>query len=333
MSGLLWGGPQQEAALLQIAITGLSRGLGARELLYALDTEGRTAVCALSCDDGRERRLLHGSPQRLRDLCARPQSAQIACSVLHPDGTASIAVMDANASDLREVTEGDAQDRFPAWVPGGGARIVYQSSGLGRDAAGRPSGLGPSAVQLLDLDHGSLETLASEKGKDLVNPRLDAEGTLYYVRRPHAGGERASLPRMLLDALLFPFRLLYAVFQYLNFFSARYTGKPLTTAGGPKRQGVDARQMMVWSNLWRPGRPGPRSRRRACPAAGSWCACARASGRRRWPRACWPSTWARTARCSTPPAAPSTTWPRTAPISAWSATSGSRPSSPSRGSA
>ena len=226
MSGLLWGGAQQDASLLQIAITGLTRGLAANELLYALDTEGRTAVCALSCEDGRERRLLHGSPTRLRDLCARPQSSQIACAVLRPDGTASIALMDANASDLREVTEGDAQDRFPVWVPGEGARLVYQSSGLGRDAAGRPSGLGPAAVQLLDLDRGSLETLASEKGRDLANPRLDAAGTLYYIRRPHAGAERASAPRMLLDAVLFPFRLLYAVFQYLNFFSARYTGKP-----------------------------------------------------------------------------------------------------------
>jgi hypothetical protein len=54
---------------------------------------------------------------------------------------------------------------------------------------------------------------------------------------------------MLLDVVLLPFRLLYAVFQYLNFFTTRYTGKPLTTAGGPKRQGADMRQMMVWSNL------------------------------------------------------------------------------------
>ncbi|MFN8093553.1 MAG: hypothetical protein U0599_15305 [Vicinamibacteria bacterium] len=35
-------------------------------------------------------------------------------------------------------------------------------------------------------------------------------------------------------------RLLYAVFQYLSFFTARYTGRPLTTAGGPRRKGADA---------------------------------------------------------------------------------------------
>jgi hypothetical protein len=49
--------------------------------------------------------------------------------------------------------------------------------------------------------------------------------------------------------ILLPFRLLYAVFQYLSFFTARYTGRPLTTAGGPERTGADARRMMAWSNL------------------------------------------------------------------------------------
>lgn len=256
MSGLLWGAPQKDASTLRIAITGLSRGLGEGELLYALDTEGRTAVCALRCEDGVERRLLHGSPQLLRDLCARKGGGQIACSVHHPDGTASIAVMDANASDVREVTEGDAQDRFPSWAGGPGARLVYQSAGVGRVGEGRIGRLAPSEVHLLDLDRGALETLASEPGRDLMTPQLDADGTLYYIRRPHQGAQRASVPHMLLDLVLLPFRLLYAVFQYLNFFSARYTGKPLTTAGGPKRQGVDARQMMVWSNLIAAGDAG-----------------------------------------------------------------------------
>jgi len=249
MSGLLWGGPERDASLLRVAITSLSRGAAAGELLYAIDTEGRTALCLFRTGDASERRLLHGSPQRIRDLRAAPPGDRIACSVLHPDFTASIGLMSPDATDLREVTEGDAQDRFPSWVPGHAARLVYQSAGVGRDGAGRPSGLGPSEVHVLDLEQGSLETLAADPGHDLLCPQIAADGTLYCMRRPRPGGRAASLGGMLLDLVLLPARLLYAVFQYLNFFTARYTGKPLTTAGGPKRQGADMRQMMVWANL------------------------------------------------------------------------------------
>jgi hypothetical protein len=247
MGNLLWGAPERDP-VPRFAITSLTRGAGPGELLYTLDTEGRTAVCLFRAEDASERRLLHGSAQRIRDLRAAPGREHIACSVMHADGTASIAVMGLDATDLREVTEGDAQDRFPAWAPGGRTRLVYQSASLGRDKAGQVSALGPSEVHLLDLESGTLETLAAEPDRDFLGPQLDAEGNLYCVRRPHriAGGR--SFARALLDIVLIPARLLFAVFQYLNFFSTRYTGKPLTTAGA-RRKGADIRQMMVWSNL------------------------------------------------------------------------------------
>jgi hypothetical protein len=247
MGNLLWGMPARDAAL-RVAITSLTRGSRPGELLYALDTEGRTAVCLFRAEDASERRLLHGSAQRIRDLRAAPGREHIACSVQHADGTASIAVMGLDATDLREVTEGDVQDRFPAWAPGPGARLVYQSASLGRDAAGRPSAVGPSEVHRLDLESGALETLASEPGSDFVCPQMDAHGTLCCIRRPHHGAGGGSFFGALLAIVLVPARLLFAVFQYLNFFSARYTGKPLLTAGA-RQKGADMRQMMQWSNL------------------------------------------------------------------------------------
>ena len=251
MGHLLWGMPERDP-VLRFAITSLTRGARSGELLYTLDTEGRTAVCLFRAEDASERRLLHGSAQRIRDLRAAPGRDQIACSVLHADGTASIAVMGLDATDLREVTEGDAQDRFPAWAPGGGTRLVYQSASLGRDKSGQVSALGPCEVHRLDLESGALETLASEPDCDFLCPQLDAEGSLYCVRRPHRIVGHRSFLRAVLDVVLVPARLLFAVFQYLNFFSTRYTGKPLTTAGA-RTKGADIRQMMVWSNLMEAG--------------------------------------------------------------------------------
>ncbi len=54
------------------------------------------------------------------------------------------------------------------------------------------------------------------------------------------------------DVLLLPFRLIYAIFQFLNFFSsALFTGHKLTAAGGPKSKEMDVKQMMIWGNLVR----------------------------------------------------------------------------------
>jgi hypothetical protein len=42
-----------------------------------------------------------------------------------------------------------------------------------------------------------------------------------------------------------PFRLLHAVFHYLNFFSLVYSKKPLTTACGPDIKGDDLKSVMI----------------------------------------------------------------------------------------
>jgi hypothetical protein len=186
--GLLWGGAGADPNRLQVQVTDIAHGTPAGELLYAMLAEGRTAVCRLR-PDGVERRLLHGSERRLEDLALSPAGAELACSVAHPDGSASLAVMTADATDLAEVTEGEARDAAPSWAPTG-RRLVYESAGVGRDAQGRFAGLGPSTIHAIDLDQGAVEE-----------------------------------------------------------FTARYTGKPLTTAGGPRRAGADIRRMQQWSNL------------------------------------------------------------------------------------
>jgi hypothetical protein len=247
--GLLWGPSASDPQKLQIRITDVARGAVPGELLYALSAEGRSAVCRLSLEDGVERRLMHGSERHLADLAIAPGGAEVACSVAHPDGSASLAVMTSEATDLVEVTEGEVRDSAPSWAPGAGRRLVYASAGVGRDGQGRFAGLGPSAIHAIDLDRGDVEELASDPQRDLMRPLLAADGSLYFVSRPYAAVERPAAWSLALDLLLLPVRLLYAVFQYLSFFTARYTGRPLTTAGGPKRRGADARRMQVWSNL------------------------------------------------------------------------------------
>jgi hypothetical protein len=244
---LAWGRQPQAPGTVHSLYTGLSRGPRPGTLVYSLEVDRLGAVCQFDPATGTERRLMHGSERRLRDLCARADGPEITLSVLHPDGSGAIAVMSAEATDLRELTEGDSVDLGPAWADDGTPRIVYQSAGVGRDGAGRPAGFGPFEIHALDLRQGEVTTLAAESGADLVQPRLAPGGALYYLRRPH-GALRGTFLHWLRDALLFVPRLFFALFQYLNFFAARYTGKPLTTAGGPERK-TDLKRLLQWANL------------------------------------------------------------------------------------
>jgi hypothetical protein len=51
------------------------------------------------------------------------------------------------------------------------------------------------------------------------------------------------------DTVLLPFRLLYAVFQFLNHFSMWFTGNRLNTPAGSPRRDLELRKMMIWGNM------------------------------------------------------------------------------------
>ena len=249
MRGMLWPAQESDPAEFRIAITSVTRGRTEGELLYSLETDEISGVFAVNAE-GVEQRLFHTADFRVRGIAVHPDGGAIAVSVFHHNMTANIAVLNVEGADFSEASEGDSVDLAPRWAPGPRRRLVFQSAGLGRDAAGRFSGLGPFTVQQLDLDSGELECLAEEPESDLLGPQVTADGTLYYIRRPYASTRVAFDPwSVVKDTALFPFRMSYAIFQFFNFFSMRYTGRPLSTSRGAAQRAPDLKQMMVWGNL------------------------------------------------------------------------------------
>jgi hypothetical protein len=248
MTGALWPAQGRDPGEFRIAITSIANGREAGELLYSLETEDVSGIFRVD-GNGVEQRLFHTADFRVRHIALDP-SGSIAASIFRNNFTANLVVMQVEGSDFSEVTDGDSFDIAPRWVPGPRRRLVFQSAGLGRDGAGRIGGLGPFAVQQIDLDSGEMECLAEESGHDLLGPQRTEQGTLYYIRRPHASTQRKVSPASALqDTVLFPFRMAFAIFQFFNFFSMRYTGKPLATSKGALQRQPDLKQMMVWGNL------------------------------------------------------------------------------------
>jgi len=243
---LLWAGEPRDEDIAPVSITSITRGEKESHVLYALTGEVN-GLFAFDPETKIERRIIHGLEHDYNDLAFSREHNLVACTVQKRDGSSSVATMRPDLSEYTEVTEGDSIDEMASWVPGERA-IVFCSSGIARDRKGMIIAIAPAVVHKLDLDSGAMSVLAEEPNFALVSPRVTTEGDLLYIRRPHVK-PKASFWRANLDFLLFPARLLVALMQYLNFFSTKYSGKPLTTAGNARKKGVDMRQMMVWENL------------------------------------------------------------------------------------
>jgi len=246
---VLWGKAATPGGPAPVLVTSLSRGVAPKQMVYSLASGSLCALCEADDLGAEERRLWNDNRRRIEHIHACPSTGNVAFSVRHENGTANIGVMVRGEPGFGEVTEGDSLDTAPRWVPGEHRRIVYQSAGIGRNREGHFLALGPFAVQMVNVDSAKMETLIEDPQADFLSPQISADGVLHYIRRPHNEHARVKPLRALKDTLLLPFRVLYAMFQFLNFFSMRYTGKKLNTPAGTPRRELDLKQMMIWGNL------------------------------------------------------------------------------------
>ena len=250
-SNFLWnlsGGAALDPGARKINFGGVV-STGPDELLYTLETDATCGLFTFNTTQNDERRLVHRKDFRAIDLARHLVGGQIACSITKPDGTAHLGVMDSGGGRLREVTEGDAVDQAPSWVPNEKETLIYQSAGLARNQHGIAYAIGPYAIFKLDLAAGKMSTLLEDSKTDYLLPRIGPDGAMYFIRRPYEALHAASPWQGLKDVLLFPYRLLLAVLGFLNFFSMVFNNQPLTHAGGPKMEPTDSRYMMFYGKM------------------------------------------------------------------------------------
>jgi len=257
--GMMWNITQQQAPQVDMRLfktqdgearlarfTGVSTGPSGHEAYYSLQTDAVGGLFLYDFATQYERRLLHRQGLVLRDLARCPASGDVACSLPNGDGTANLGLMNGEGGALKEITSGDSVDQAPAWSARRPQTLLFQSAGVGRHDGGMVVGIGPYALCELDLANGELKTRIEDHGFDYLLPREAADGSLYYIRRPFTPGARVSPLHVAKDIALFPFRLARAFVHFLNSFSMFFSNEPLMTAGGPKREGPNRRNMMLW---------------------------------------------------------------------------------------
>jgi hypothetical protein len=197
--------------------------------------------------EDREVRLFHRTHWECEGLLFNPDDRRLVVAARNADGSGHLEVYDEEGNRRGAVTDGDCVDASPSLVPGRSKTLVYQSSGVARHPqSGHLMAIGHACVHLLDYASGRLETLLDDKRHDFVAPRMDAQGRLYAIRRPAEKPQRERAGLALKDTLLMPFRLLKAIFGYLNFFSMVYGKEPLRSAGGPRTPELDQDVGKLW---------------------------------------------------------------------------------------
>ena len=247
--GMLWGAQNGNPSNLQANISSITAGASSTELFYTLQADDVAGIFKFDTASGEETRLSHSTEHIVHSAHYSPEAAKLVCSISGDGGLQNLALYDPNRGGFRELTEGDSLDSSPRWVPGESEKIVYQSSGIGRNRDGIWVDTAAATIEQLDLSTGEIVTLAEVPGSDLLAPQLSTTGDLYCIRRPHTPLQQRSLGRTLLEILLVPFHLLGAVFGFLNVFSTMFSGKPLMTSGGPEQEGPDPKQLFLYGKL------------------------------------------------------------------------------------
>lgn len=244
----LWGGVAHDLNSVPINITSICRGQQPGQFLYSLQSESLCGILKVENHGEEEKRLWNKNDQRIRFLDLS-DDGYLACSLENKLGTADIGIMSPEGG-LRQVTEGDSLDTAPRWMAGSHDQLVFQSAGIGRDRDGNMAGVGAFCIESLNLVSGEMATLLSAPDTDYLTPYMAADETLYCIRRPYRAGPEYKPWHMIKDVFLFPFRMVYAFFQFFNTFSQLFTGKKLTTTNnnGARQKQVPPAYMVVWGN-------------------------------------------------------------------------------------
>ncbi|MCL2018413.1 MAG: hypothetical protein FWG70_01530 [Oscillospiraceae bacterium] len=143
--------------------------------------------------------------------------------------TRNLAVFALPSGGYEELTEGDTREDFPSFSMKNN-RILFSSAGLARYPNGAAV-VGPYAAMVFELDSGEMNELFYDENFDFIRVKEDAHGNIYYIKRPYGNEKNENI---LLDIILFPWRMIKAIFGFFNYFSVIFGGQSLRNNKDPR---------------------------------------------------------------------------------------------------
>ncbi len=245
---MLWAGQARDQAHAAPArfLTVLPSADG-KEVYYVLGLSRSTGLFRYHLGERHEVRLFHRQEFIQLGLAWDAHAGGLLAGVRADDGSASIWQMDGEGRLISKLTDGDVVDSSPSVSRRRPSDVLYESSGIGRNSSGEILAHAPTSIQRLDRQSGAVSTVREDARWDYLQPNEDQQGRILCIRRPYRDPHHVSPWAAVKDVLLFPLRLVVAVFAFLNVFSVMFAKRPLKTAGMP--QPFDARPVVIKGQL------------------------------------------------------------------------------------
>lgn len=199
---------------------------GSEKLIYALSLETSAGLHTKNPlrEEAAEGFILRRNHTRIHHIDCNPRYDALVASVSDGPKECHIAIIKEEHSEFHVITEGETMDITPSYSRANPQIIYYSSAGYYVDPRKNKTYYGSYCLNKLDLESGILTEIMADEKYDYIRPKETAASKLYCIRRLKSTPKERSL---FLDILLIPFRLLKAIFGWLNFFSRRYTGEAL----------------------------------------------------------------------------------------------------------
>lgn len=231
-------------------INGISLVDDGNKMIYSISFHGYSGIFvkSLSDESNPETHIIHGSKARFCSMDLKNGADELIVAIEDSGAERNLAIVDMKSGHYHYITEGDSIDENPVWGRFNADSIYFDSRGIGRDDAGHILGYSPKEIYRLNLESSEIEEVVTMKDFDCFLPREDKEGNLYFIKKPyHVPVDKAAGFK---DFILIPVKLLKAVFNFLEFFTMRYTGEAFKTKGANPAKGKnDPKEMFIYDNL------------------------------------------------------------------------------------
>ena len=245
---------QQEKLTDNSYYNSLSFDAEGKKILYSVTVNELSAMIGKIPDHNKnnETSFIHA-----RDLvflgCSPSRDGQKICTCVKQNYYNShLAEFDLRTNDYATLTDGDCADCHAKYSVANDRVILFDTKGAGRNGDGDFVRFSPASLCSYDVDSYEMTELLASSDRSYEKPSDDAEGNLYYIEKPLREKSGDSVGRTLLNILLIPWRLLQAIYFFLESFTTVFTGKGFSHHGDSnpaKRQDKKPQEILIEGNL------------------------------------------------------------------------------------